>query len=72
MGPSVVLDGWGKPRFYRDSIAGPTTLFRLKEVCFNMYYSGDQIKKNEMGGGWELYNVFLWGNLRQIDNLEDL
>jgi hypothetical protein len=43
----------------------------------HQYYSGNQIKKNEMG--WvcstywkgEVYAGFWWGNLRERDHLED-
>ena len=42
------------------------------------YYSGDQIKKNEMGdaydifGRGEMHREFSWGNLRERSHLEDL
>jgi hypothetical protein len=42
------------------------------------YCSCDQIKKNEKGGAYSTYGKrrgahrFLWGNLRERDNVEDL
>jgi hypothetical protein len=47
-------------------------------VILTKYYSGDQIRKNEMDGacstyrGGEVLSVFWWGNLRERDQLEDL
>jgi len=40
------------------------------------YYSGDQIKTNEMGGaqstfGGDVHAGFRWGNLRERSHLED-
>ena len=47
---------------------------------FTGYYSGDQVKVDEVGGGmwhffWgriEMYALFWWGNLMEGDSLEDL
>ena len=43
-----------------------------------MYYSGDQIEKNELGGAYSTYGGkgeactgFGWGNLRERDDLGD-
>jgi hypothetical protein len=48
-------------------------------VHLTKYYSGDQIKKNEMGGPCGTYRrrgglhtAFWRGNLRETDNFEDL
>jgi hypothetical protein len=46
-------------------------------VLLTRYYSGDQIKKNEMGGTCSTYGdrtgayMVWWGNLRKRDHLED-
>jgi hypothetical protein len=46
-------------------------------VIITKYYSGDQIKKNEMGGacnrygGGDVNSGFWWGNQRERDHLED-
>jgi hypothetical protein len=46
-------------------------------ACIAKCYSGDQIKKNEMGGarstyeGGEIFTGLWWGNLKERDNLED-
>jgi hypothetical protein len=41
-----------------------------------IHYSGDEIKKSDMGGACSTYEVemrtgVLWGNLRERDHLED-
>ena len=47
-------------------------------MLYTQYYSGDQIKKNEMGGAcstWgrgEERTGFWWGDLREGGHLEDL
>jgi hypothetical protein len=48
----------------------------LCSVLLTEYYSGDQIKKTEMGRvrsmcGREVHTGFWWGNLRVGDHLED-
>jgi hypothetical protein len=48
-------------------------------ICYfsPIYYSGDKIEKNEMGGacstygGGEAYTVFWWANLSERDHWED-
>ena len=45
-------------------------------MLLTKYYSGDQIKKNEMGKAYSMYGVavhtgFWWENLREGHNLED-
>jgi len=51
----------------------------MRSCMITQYCSGDQIKKNEMGGAcsWyggrgEVYTGFWWRNLRERDHLEDL
>jgi hypothetical protein len=54
----------------------------LKQIFFHYnfkFYSGDQIKKNEMGRACGTYGRqerciqgFWWGDLRKRDHLEDL
>jgi len=47
-------------------------------IVLTKYYSGDQIKKSEIGGACstcggrrDMHPVFSWGNLRDRDHLED-
>jgi hypothetical protein len=50
----------------------------ISSVLITKYYSGDQIKKNEMGRANDTYGdrrgayKLLWGDLRERDHLEDL
>jgi hypothetical protein len=47
-------------------------------VLLNEYYSGDQTKKNDIGGACrtcgrrgEVRTGFWWGNMKERDNLEE-
>ena len=54
-------------------------LYSLLHLLLAKYFSGDQMKKNEMGGAFSTYGGgekrciqgFGWGNLRGTDHLED-
>jgi hypothetical protein len=47
----------------------------IVKIPVNKYYSGNQIKKNEMGehvwGKAEVHTGFWWGDLREGDHLGD-
>ena len=60
----------------RDAVTWHWRRLHNKELydlyCSPKYYSGDQIKKNEMGvacGIREVRTGFWWGDLRERDNL---
>ena len=85
--PGPVWTGWIS-RPHRDSIPDhpprSQSLYRLSYpahvvvLLVNEYYSGDQIKRNKIGGAcrtcgrrWEVHAWFWWGNTRERGHLED-
>jgi len=64
----------------RDEVTGEWRKLHNEEIndLLAQFFSGDQIKKNEIGGACstmgrgEMYSGFWWGNPRERDHLEVL